>query len=110
MRAGQLRQRVLLQRKSYEQDQKSGAMVETWQDVANVWASVEPLSVREFIASQAMQAGITARAVIRYRADMEATMRLIHRGKIYNIIGILADKNSGLEYQTLTLSEGVNDG
>lgn len=110
MRAGQLRQRVLLQRKSYEQDQKSGAMVETWQNVANVWASIEPLSVREFIASQAMQAEITARAVIRYRADMEATMRLIHRGKIYNIIGILADKNSGLEYQTLTLSEGVNDG
>lgn len=110
MRAGQLRQRVLLQRKSYEQDQKSGAMVETWQDVANVWASVEPLSVREFIASQAMQAEITARAVIRYRADIDASMRLIHRGKIYNIIGILADKNSGLEYQTLTLSEGVNDG
>ena len=110
MRVGQLRQRVLLQRKSYEQDQKSGAMVETWQNVANVWASIEPLSVREFIASQAMQAEITARAVIRYRADMEATMRLIHRGKIYNIIGILADKNSGLEYQTLTLSEGVNDG
>lgn len=110
MRAGQLRQRVLLQRKSYEQDPHSGAMVETWQDMANVWASIEPLSVREFIASQAMQAEITARAVIRYRADMEATMRLIHRGKIYNIIGILADKNSGLEYQTLTLSEGVNDG
>ena len=85
-------------------------MVETWQDVANVWASIEPLSVREFIASQAVQAEITARAVIRYRADIDATMRLIHRGKIYNIIGILADKNSGLEYQTLTLSEGVNDG
>lgn len=73
MRAGQLRQRVLLQRKSYEQDQKSGTMVEAWQDVANVWASIEPLSVREFIASKAIQAEITARAVIRYRTDIDAT-------------------------------------
>jgi hypothetical protein len=38
------------------------------------------------------------------------SMRLVHRGKIYNPAGILTDKESGLEYVTLPCSEGVNEG
>lgn len=37
-------------------------------------------------------------------------MRITHRGKVYNIAGVLPDNMSGLEYITLPVSEGVNDG
>jgi SPP1 family predicted phage head-tail adaptor len=84
-----------------------------WQDFAtNVAAAIEPLSVREFIASQQMQSQITARITIRHRQGLTAQMRILHpsTGKIYNPAGWLADPDSGLEYVTAPCSEGVNDG
>ncbi|KPB96501.1 Head-tail adaptor protein [Pseudomonas syringae pv. maculicola] len=37
-------------------------------------------------------------------------MRALHRGRIYNIHGALPDAKSGLEYLTLPVSEGLNNG
>jgi|SRR5690625_144321 len=108
--SGKLRHKVALQKQIRTQDPVTGAMKTTWQTVAAVWASVEPLSAREFIAAQAAQSAVSARIVIRHRSDVDATMRILHRGRIYNIEGVLADPRSGREYLTLPCSEGVNDG
>ena len=108
--ASSLRHPVELQAKQQTQDATTGEMVTSWAKVATLWAAVEPLSAREFIAAQAGQSQITARIVIRYRANVDATMRIVYRGKIYNIHGVLPDMDSGLEYLTLPVSEGVNDG
>lgn len=102
--SGKLRQRVTLQAFTTERDSE-GVLTEEWTDVATVWASVEPLSAREFVQAAATQAKVTARIVIRYRPDVVPTMRAIHRGKAYNIEGVLADKDSGLEYLTLPVSD-----
>ena len=110
MRAGTLRHQVIIQRPDYTQDPVTGEMTPSWIEVAKTWASVEPLSTREFVAAAANQSKVSARIVIRYRIGIDATMRILHRDKIYNIEGVLADKVSGLEYLTLPCSEGVNDG
>jgi SPP1 family predicted phage head-tail adaptor len=85
-------------------------MIAGWTDVATVWASIEALSAREFIAAQAAQSEITARVVMRYRPGVEATMRLKHGADAYNIHGVLPDPDSGREWLTLPVSRGVNDG
>lgn len=108
--SGKLRHKVALQRPIRTQNPDTGSVSTTWETIANVWASVEPLSAREFIAAQAVQSEISARITIRYRPDVDATMRILHRGRIYNIQGVLSDPRSGLEYLTLPCSEGVNDG
>lgn len=116
--AGRLRHWILLQRLDYVrdsngdiiQDPNTGATEQEWVDVDNVWAAKEPLSAREFIASQAIQSQVSEKFVIRYRSDVNATWRVVYRGKIYNIEGILSDKDSGFEYLTLPVSEGVNNG
>ncbi len=110
MRAGKLRHRVRIERRGSVQDPETGEMIPGWAEVATVWASVEPVSARDFIASRAGQAEITARIVMRHRDDLDATMRIVHRGKVYNIQGVLPDPDSGLEYVTLPCNEGVNDG
>lgn len=110
MKVGRLRHQITLQSRVETQDPDSGVMTQGWADFATgVWASVEPLSAREFIASQATQAMVTTRVTIRYRADVVPTMRLVHRGKTYNIEGVLPDKDSGLEYLTLACSSGDNE-
>lgn len=111
--AGRLRHRISIQKQHNSQDPATGVMRTVWQDVAtNVAAAIEPLSVREFIASSQMQSQITARITIRYRAGLTPQMRILHSstGKIYNPAGWLADPDSGLEYVTAPCSEGVNAG
>lgn len=119
--AGRLRHRVLIEQYvlaldsngDVAQDPDTGETTGSWQELATVWAAIEPLSAREFLAAQATQSQVTARIVIRHRSDLDASMRLVHmvngaRGSVYNPAGFLADKDSGLEYLTIPVSAGVS--
>lgn len=115
--AGKLRHRVRLERfdpvedsNGVVQDPNSGEVLREWTLVAEVWAAIEPLSVREFVQSGAGQSQVSARVTLRYRSDLNATWRIVHNGRIYNPDGVLADKESGLEYVTIPVSEGINPG
>lgn len=112
MRAGQLRQRVMLQRNGRHQDPDTGEMISGWSNLTTnpIPCSVEPVSGREFIAGQATQNEITARIVIRYRDGITSAMRAVHRSVTYNIEAVLPDKNSGREYLTLMVSGGLDEG
>ena len=107
--SGKLRHRVSIERVVRTQDEDTGAVTETWAEIAKVWAAIEPLSAREFVQSAAGQSEVTARITIRTR-DILATDRIAHRGVVYNIRGVLPDKESGLEYITLPVGTGVNEG
>jgi SPP1 family predicted phage head-tail adaptor len=107
--SGSLRHRVRIEELISERDSE-GVLQQSWGLVSTVWASIEPLSAREFVASSATQSKVVARIVIRYRSGVKPTMRIAHRGKLYNIEGVLSDKVSGIEYLTLPVSEGVSDG
>ena len=112
VRAGKLRHLVSLQRQDTEQDQISGEMQTTWVEFARVWVSIEPLSVRDFIAAGSEQSEVRARIGMRRRADINASCRVLglygaHRGLAYRIVGIMADKDSGLDHQALAATEGV---
>lgn len=91
-------------------EDSSGDAIETWMHLRDVWASLEPVSVRDFIASRSEQSEVTARIQIRYCDDITPSMRFTHRGKVYNIVGILPDKDSGLESLTFAVTQGVNQG
>jgi len=111
MRAGDLRHRIQFQRLVVGVDPETQEpLPETWVDVASVWAAIEPLSGREFIAAKAVQSEVVGRIIIRKRSDIKAAMRGLYRGQVYNIQGVLPDPKSGLDYLTLPYSEGVNDG
>lgn len=110
MQAGKLRHRITLQKPVKVQNPETGSVENIWQDLAQLWAEVSPLSAREFVAAQAMQNAVTTRITIRYRQDIEPKYRILFRGKTFNIEGILSDPKSGLEYLTLPCSEGVDDG
>lgn len=110
IQAGKLRHRVSLQERQTTRDPDTGDVLSAWVEVALLWASVEALSARDFIAAGVNQSKVVARIVIRFRENINASMRIVHGAKLYNIEGILPDKDSGREYLTLPVSEGVNDG
>jgi SPP1 family predicted phage head-tail adaptor len=112
MEAGKLRHRLTFQARAAGQDLETGEdLPGDWADVATVWGSVQPLSSRELLAAQAAQSVATKRIIIRFRPGIEPTMRILHRGAVYDIVGpALEDKESGLGYLTLLVSVGVTDG
>ncbi|AOY88649.1 head-tail adaptor protein [Marinobacter salinus] len=107
---GKLRHRITIEKPGQTQDPATGEMIDGWQLVDEVWAAKRPSSAREFKQSQAGQSEITGEFQIRYRDDVDATMRILHKGKVYNIEGVLEDNESGMEWLTLPYSQGVNDG
>ena len=109
MRAGRLRHRVRIDRRVDTRDGASGAVVTTWTPVTERDAELVPLSGRELIAAQAVQSEIVARAVLRFTEGLDATMRLVCHGVIYNIRAVLPDPTFK-RHVTLMLSAGVNNG
>lgn len=107
--AGKLRHRVSLQQQVHTQNPVTGEIVITWLEIAEIWAAIEPLSAREFIAAQATQSQVTGKLVIRERT-IDASMRIVHGTTVYNLHGVLRDPLSGREYITIPVSTGVNNG
>lgn len=109
--AGRLRHRVTIQARANVQDPVSGETVIVWTDAwINVAAAIEPLSARERIDAQAQRSEASARITLRPLAGLTAQHRIVHNGRIYTIEGVIPDPDSGLEWLTLPVSEGVSDG
>lgn len=75
MQSGKLRHRVTLQRR-VDCQAPSGAIVHSWQDVAEVAAEVMPGRGREFFAAAQIQATAPAEIKIRSRGDIDETWRI----------------------------------
>ncbi len=87
MTIGELRQRITFQ-KLITTVNESGFEVETWEDVCTVWAAVSNLHGREYFAAAAVQAENTVKFTVRYLSGIATTMRILFRGKQYNITAI----------------------
>lgn len=113
LRAGELRHRIKIEEPGEpEQDSVTGEVTRPWTTVVeNEPAAIEPLSVRDYIASGARQDAIAARVKIRWRPGLHARMRIVtSEGLIYNPAGWLPDPDSGREYVTAPCTAGVNEG
>lgn len=89
MKAGNLDQRVTLERMQGGQDELGQPLPDEWAPLGACWAAVLPLQGREYIAAQAVQSDVTTRIVIRYRPGITAADRVIHEGRIYNITAVI---------------------
>lgn len=116
--AGRLRHRVRIERLipvldsdgEVIQDPNTGDVLREWILLGEAWAAVEPISAKEFIQSQETQSKVEARIIVR-RQDyiINAADRVVHGVRVYNVAGVLEDRDSGLEYVTLPCSRGVSD-
>lgn len=105
--SGSLRHKVQLQALTDGQNPVTGEPIRVWTTIANLWAEIVPMSAREFVAAAAEQSEVRGRIVIRYREDIDASMRVVYRGKYYAIFGVMPDAESGKEHMTLMTGEGV---
>lgn len=93
MKAGQLDQRVTVERFTSTEDEL-GQPIETWAPLFTCWAAVEPLTGREYLAAAAAVSEVTAKIRMRFRPWMTSQDRVIHDGTIYQIESLI-DVRSG---------------
>lgn len=84
-----LDRRLTIKRESTSRDPIYGSPEVTWVPLATVWAEVvdEQPSRSETIRSGLVQAPKRSRVRIRYRTDVDASMRLYYGASIMQIVG-----------------------
>ncbi|GMA52065.1 head-tail adaptor protein [Alicyclobacillus contaminans] len=99
--AGQFRCRVTLQQKGPVVDDQGVPNLDSWVDVATVWASVEPqtLRAREFVGSGANEVEKIVVVRIRYRPDVTEQNRVMYNGHVYRIEAVVDDHMQHRELQ-----------
>lgn len=88
MRAGTLREQLVLQRRVDTRD-AAGQPIAAWSDLATVWGAVEPEKGQEYFASQQLQAVSPVRFRIRYYAGLTPNDRVSWGGAVYNVKAVV---------------------
>jgi len=111
--AGKLNRQITIQRKIRVRD-PAGQSIDTWVDHARVWANWKTitgsaLSNQEFITGDIEVDRVVTSIRIRYREDLKSDMRVVYRGKFYDIKAVLPDEEFR-EYLDISVAEGANLG
>ncbi|HON00634.1 MAG TPA: phage head closure protein [Acidobacteriota bacterium] len=105
MRSGRLDRRIKLQRKTVVEN-SYGEPIETWVDLATVWAEYLPARSVERYAATQMMAEVDTRWRIRYRTDLTPIDRLSYAGRLYDVTGVVEmGRREGLEIYSKARAE-----
>lgn len=87
--SGDLRDRIVLQRKTGGVDEWGSPLPEAWADYASVWANIRFLSGTESIKAGADTSIVKASIRIRWRQDVTAGMRVIAGAQTFDVEAVL---------------------
>lgn len=87
MKAEELKHRITLQVFTTVVNE-NGFEVETWIDFKTLWSAVTNLHGREYFAAAAVKAENTVKFTIRYTEGIDESMRILFKGKQYNISSV----------------------
>lgn len=89
LRAGTLRDRITIQHKTAGNTPWGAPQPDAWVNLAKVWANVMHRSGMGAIKADADVSVVRASIRIRRRSDVNAGMRVLHVGQIYDIEAVL---------------------
>jgi SPP1 family predicted phage head-tail adaptor len=104
LKAGELRHQITIQQ-STESQNDYGEATSSWSEFATVWASVQPISGREFFAAQAVQAQVSTRIKIRYLPDVTPKMRVLFGSRVFRIEAVLNIDERNRELHLMCVEE-----
>lgn len=84
--SGRLRHQITIQKPTIEKDELGQEKETVWSDHIKVWSDIKTLQGREYIAAAAVKAERTTRFIVRYTPEIDETMRIIYKGKVYTIV------------------------
>lgn len=104
---GKLRHRIVLKKPVILKD-PIGQDLEVWQDIASVWAIIEPLSGKEYFNAQQINSEVTSKITIRYLKDLDSHAVIHWNNRVFKILSIINLEERNI-YLQLLCSEKVGD-
>lgn len=99
VKAGDLRNRVAIERKTTAVSNAFGERTNGWETLANVWAEITPVSARELERAKSFGENISHIAKVRYSGEITVDMRLNHRDRYLMINGIINEDERRIRQQ-----------
>lgn len=110
MKAGMLRHLVTIENPNYVLNTDTGEEeLQGWTTLAQVYASIEPISGREQLAAAQVIGSTTVRIRIRYLAGITASSRVTFSDKIYTLTAPPIDRMERHKELELLCSEGITE-
>ena len=104
---GSLRHRVKFQQLQKLPDGQGG-FTHSWVDYATVWARVKAVTGKETIEADRLVSIADFKVTVRYRNDIDDTMRVVWNSKNYQILSVQPDEKE--KYMTLLIREAHDGG
>ena len=113
MDIGRFDKRITLQSRSATLD-AYGQQIDSWSDIATVWANVKPIGGREKLKAIQVDSILSHTVAIRYNASFMPprtvdAWRIVYNGRLFNIMAAM-DLNEERKYIIFDCSEGSIDG
>lgn len=72
---------------------------EDWKDIATTWASINPISGKEYYSAETINSDLTHKIRLRYRRGITPDMRILYNGRIFYIVSVINEheKNTMLQ-------------
>ncbi len=89
---GKMRYRIIFQRYVGKPDAFGDPLQHddsNWENVATVWASIDPISGKEFYAAEQSQSEVTHKIRCRFRPGYTTEMRILFGDRKFKIISII---------------------
>ena len=100
MNPGELKHRITFQKLNNTQNDY-GEPIESWQDIATVWASINPVVGREYFAAETVNSEVSHKIKIRYRFGITPDMRVNFKGRIFSIKSVINYNERNTELQLM---------
>jgi SPP1 family predicted phage head-tail adaptor len=102
MLAGRLKERISIVALTETQSTASGELVQSWSTVLTAWAAVEPISGREYFASNQFAAQVDTRVTMRYTTvAIGPEHKIVHRGTEYQVRAVIDPMMANRELQIM---------
>ncbi len=105
MRAGKLRHPITIEQPSDSRGATFGQAKLTWTVFKRTRASIDPLSGKEEIGTDQVQAGVTHAIEMRYLPGVTPRMRILFGSRVFSIVSVLDKMERNRELKLLCMEE-----
>lgn len=83
-----LRHKIAIQSRT-EAKNAQHELIQTWTTLCEVYSAIKDTTSKETVLANQLQSETAVRFVIRYRSDIDSTMRIVYGSKTYQIDSVV---------------------
>lgn len=107
MRSGNLKHKITIQSSTNTQNE-FGEVEQGFSDYATVYASITPISGKEYFASRSVNAEISHKIECRYISGVLPSMQIVYQSRVFSIESVINIREANKTLQIMAV-EVIND-